>query len=42
MFHTSCVLYDLVFYNPTVLIIPLVHLGDDHWHTRRRTYIYLL
>ncbi len=38
MFHTSCVFYFLVFYNPTILIIPLAHLGDNH--TRRRIYMY--
>lgn len=28
-FHTSCVFYCLVFYNPMILIIPLAHSGDD-------------
>lgn len=37
-FHTSCVLYCLVFYNSIVLTIPLAHLGDDH--ADRRIYVY--
>ncbi len=37
MFHTSCVLYALEFYNRTVPIILLSHLGDDH----ARIYMYI-
>jgi len=39
MFHTSCVIHGLVFYDPTVLIIPLSNLGDGH--ARRQIYIVL-
>ncbi len=39
MFNTSCVVYDLVFYDPTVLITSLSRLGDDH--ARRQIYIAL-
>ncbi len=39
MFLTGCVLCSLVFYNSMVLIIPLMHLGDDHT-CRRILYLH--
>ena len=48
MFHTSCVLYRLVFHGRMVVTTPLSHLGDDPicriyiflWKTMSR-YVYL-